>query len=162
MNKFSERLRWLRMEHTGLTYKAFADRIDSSPGYISDLEKEYKTNPSPELIERISREFTVRREWLENNEGSPFPDLESGGLKPHIPAYLLSEGPIPPQQWEQYKQFATEVFAIFLEKASTDELIDVQKKVIERGPSDPRLKTLLLEILHEKIKSRINAEREKR
>ena len=57
------------VKESGLTKTAFAKRINISQPYLSQLCGGGYT-PSDRTIADISREFHVRREWLETGEGS--------------------------------------------------------------------------------------------
>jgi len=70
--KFPERLRWLRTEHLKVTFKSLANMANTSPGYLSDLEKGVKTNPSRSLLENLCNAAGVRFGWLSSGEGVPF------------------------------------------------------------------------------------------
>lgn len=64
------------VKESGLTKTAFAKRINISQPYLSQLCGGGYT-PSDRTIADISREFHVRREWLETGEGPmklPEPD----------------------------------------------------------------------------------------
>lgn len=50
----------------------FARRIEVTPAYISKLKNEPERVPSDLVIERICREFSVDRTWLETGTGEPF------------------------------------------------------------------------------------------
>ena len=66
------------VKESGLTKTAFAKRINISQPYLSQLCGGGYT-PSDRTIADISREFHVRREWLENGEEPmrhPAPDPE--------------------------------------------------------------------------------------
>lgn len=56
------------VKESGLTKTAFAKRINISQPYLSQLCGGGYT-PSDRTIADISREFHVRREWLETGEG---------------------------------------------------------------------------------------------
>lgn len=66
---FGSRLRRIRKEVAELSLKAFGQRINKKIGYLSELENDIKTNPGPEMLEKICTEFRVSREWLENGVG---------------------------------------------------------------------------------------------
>lgn len=64
------------VKESGLTKTAFAKRINISQPYLSQLCGGGYT-PSDRTIADISREFHVRREWLETGEGPmKFPELD--------------------------------------------------------------------------------------
>jgi transcriptional regulator with XRE-family HTH domain len=73
-NTFASRLRWLRERHLGVGLVEFADKVNSSKGYISDLERAVKKNPSTEFIEKVCNAAGVSQSWLENGLGEPFPN----------------------------------------------------------------------------------------
>ena len=50
----------------------FARKIEVTPAYISKLKNEPIRVPSDLVIERICREFSVNRIWLETGAGEPF------------------------------------------------------------------------------------------
>lgn len=80
------------VKESGLTKTAFAKRINISQPYLSQLCGGGYT-PSDRTIADISREFHVRREWLETGEGpmklpETDPDME-------IVNDLLSDTPSP-------------------------------------------------------------------
>ena len=51
-----------------LRKNAFGDRIDVSPGYISDIESGLK-NPSKRLLRVIASEFDISYDWLLTGQG---------------------------------------------------------------------------------------------
>lgn len=70
--KFSDRLRRLREKELNRTLSDFAAAIRVSKGYVSDLERGVKLNPSKEFVEKVCNAYGVSREWLENGVGEPF------------------------------------------------------------------------------------------
>jgi transcriptional regulator with XRE-family HTH domain len=60
---FAERIRLLR-NRAKLKQKEMALRLAIAPPYLSELESGKKTNPSPEVIQRICSEFSVTPSWL--------------------------------------------------------------------------------------------------
>lgn len=89
---FAERLKWLRTEHLDLTLKEFAERAQSSPGYIHELESSKKQNPSREFAERICSVFMVKRAWLITGAGEPFPkEGEVLGVGPIVSAVGMTQ-----------------------------------------------------------------------
>ena len=58
----------LLRQRLGLSQKAFGERIGRSAGYINRVENG-KSDPSSDLLERISAVFGVSRLWIETGEG---------------------------------------------------------------------------------------------
>ncbi len=80
------------VKDSGLTKTAFAKRINISQPYLSQLCGGGYT-PSDRTIADISREFHVRREWLETGEGPmKLPEADPGM---EIVNDLLSDTPSP-------------------------------------------------------------------
>ena len=98
------------VKESGLTKTAFAKRINISQPYLSQLCGGGYT-PSDRTIADISREFHVRREWLETGEGpmklpEPEEDLDyinilvaqsNNPMKDLIRAILVAFDRAPPQ-----------------------------------------------------------------
>ena len=66
----SERISYI-VENSGLTKTAFAEKINLSQPYVSNLCTGAKA-PSDRTITDICREFDVRESWLRTGEGEPF------------------------------------------------------------------------------------------
>ena len=65
------RIKQLR-ERKNLTLQGFAEKIGSSHGYISRLERGIEKNPSVTLIIAICTVFGINQEWLEHGKGNMF------------------------------------------------------------------------------------------
>lgn len=70
MNTISERISEV-VKKSALTKTAFAEKINVSQGFISQLCSGFST-PSDRTISDICREFGVDEVWLRTGEGEPF------------------------------------------------------------------------------------------
>lgn len=63
-------------QHTKMTQTAFADKIGISRTALQKLQSG-ENNPSEQTIRAICREFSIRRQWLEEGIGDMFvPEAE--------------------------------------------------------------------------------------
>lgn len=69
METINERIAWC-VKDSGLTKTAFAERINVSQQFVSNLCLS-KTNPSDRTIADICREFNISELWLRTGEGEP-------------------------------------------------------------------------------------------
>lgn len=141
--KFSDRLHWLRNVSLRLSFPAFAALTGLPKGYLHELERGKKTNPSSDFLERISMKTGVSREWLENGEGEPFP-----GGKPALPREslmrILSDKPM---------NFELALKAL-LAGADEKQLVALAKEHLSLEPPDIQHLDLVLCILEE-LRARI-------
>ena len=68
--ELGERVKAIR-EHYGLSQTQLAQKINKTPGFISDIETG-KSGVSEETISALSRAFGVNKEWLLTGEGDMF------------------------------------------------------------------------------------------
>ena len=73
MNSISDRISWC-VKESGLTKTAFADRINVTQQYVSNLCLGKKI-PSDRTIADICREFNVNENWLRTGQGDPYIQL---------------------------------------------------------------------------------------
>ena len=73
MNSISDRISWC-VKESGLTKTAFADRINVTQQYVSNLCLGKKI-PSDRTIADICREFDVNEDWLRTGQGDPYVQL---------------------------------------------------------------------------------------
>lgn len=73
MNSISDRISWC-VKESGLTKTAFADRINVTQQYVSNLCLGKKI-PSDRTIADICREFNVNENWLRTGRGDPYIQL---------------------------------------------------------------------------------------
>ena len=73
MQNIGNRISWV-VQDSGLTKTAFADRLNVSQAFISQLCSGAKT-PSDRTIADICREFRVSEQWLRTGQGEPRPAL---------------------------------------------------------------------------------------
>lgn len=71
MQTIAERVIYL-VKATSGNMSEFARKIEVTPAYISKLKNEPDRVPSDLVIERICREYSVDRIWLETGIGEPF------------------------------------------------------------------------------------------
>lgn len=64
--------RFIQSQH--LNQAQFAERIQCSPGFISDVVRGNK-KPGADILERIHAEFHVSLNWLICGKGDPLPDI---------------------------------------------------------------------------------------
>lgn len=70
MNSISDRISWC-VKESGLTKTAFADKINVTQQYVSNLCLGKKI-PSDRTIADICREFNVNEDWLRTGQGDPY------------------------------------------------------------------------------------------
>ena len=70
MTDLSQRIGFI-IEAKGMTKTAFAERLNVSQAFVSQLCSGAK-QPSDRTISDICREFDVREEWLKTGDGEPF------------------------------------------------------------------------------------------
>lgn len=70
MTDLSQRIGFI-IEAKGMTKTAFAERLNVSQAFVSQLCSGTK-QPSDRTISDICREFDVREEWLKTGDGEPF------------------------------------------------------------------------------------------
>lgn len=73
MNSISDRISWC-VKESGLTKTAFADKINVTQQYVSNLCLGKKI-PSDRTIADICREYDVNEEWLRTGRGDPYIQL---------------------------------------------------------------------------------------
>ena len=73
MQDIGGRISWV-VQDSGLTKTAFADRLNVSQAFVSQLCSGVKT-PSDCTIADICREFKVSEQWLRTGQGEPKPAL---------------------------------------------------------------------------------------
>lgn len=73
MNSISDRISWC-VKESGLTKTAFADRINVTQQYVSNLCLGKKI-PSARTIADICREYDVNEDWLRTGRGDPYIQL---------------------------------------------------------------------------------------
>ncbi len=73
MDEFNKRISYL-IEQLGIKKTAFAERINVSQPYVSQLCSG-ASNPSDRTIVDICREFNVNEEWLRTGQGEMFKPL---------------------------------------------------------------------------------------
>lgn len=73
MNSISDRISWC-VKESGLTKTAFADRINVTQQYVSNLCLGKKI-PSDRTIADICREYDVNEDWLRTGRGDPYIQL---------------------------------------------------------------------------------------
>lgn len=73
MNSISDRISWC-VKESGLTKTAFADKINVTQQYVSNLCLGKKI-PSDRTIADICREFNVNEDWLRTGRGDPYIQL---------------------------------------------------------------------------------------
>ena len=73
MQDIGDRISWV-VQDSGLTKTAFADRLNVSQAFVSQLCSGVKT-PSDRTIADICREFKVSEQWLRTGQGEPKPAL---------------------------------------------------------------------------------------
>ena len=64
----NERIKAVR-KNSGLSQTAFAERLGTTRGVITNLEGE-KTEPNEPFLRLICKEFNVSEEWLRTGEGN--------------------------------------------------------------------------------------------
>lgn len=65
------------MVDEGLTQPAFADALDLSQGYISEVKNE-KKSPSKQFINNVSHTFGVNKSWITGGVGPKYLESEPG------------------------------------------------------------------------------------
>ena len=73
MNSISDRISWC-VKESGLTKTAFADKINVTQQYVSNLCLGKKI-PSDRTIADICREYDVNEDWLRTGRGDPYIQL---------------------------------------------------------------------------------------
>ena len=73
MQTIYDRISWV-VQDSGLTKTAFAERINVTQQYVSNLCLG-KNMPSDRTIADICREFKISEQWLRTGEGDPKPVL---------------------------------------------------------------------------------------
>ena len=73
MNSISDRISWC-VKESGLTKTAFADKINVTQQYVSNLCLGKKI-PSDRTIADICREYDVNEDWLRTGQGDPYIQL---------------------------------------------------------------------------------------
>ena len=119
----------LVLENSGLKKVQFAEKLNVSQAYISQLCSGTRT-PSDRTIVDICREFNVRREWLETGEGpmklpEPEEDLDyinilvaqsSNPMKDLVRAILVAFDRATPQGKQAILDYIQQVKAELKEK----------------------------------------------
>ena len=91
MTTLSERISHL-VKTTGLTKTAFAERINVSQQFVSNICSGNKT-PSDRTIADICREFRVEERWLRTGEGEMFVQSSRAQLIGAFLGDVLAEAP---------------------------------------------------------------------
>lgn len=131
MDAINERVAQI-VKNSGLTKTSFAEKINVSQGFVSQLCSGLST-PSDRTISDICREFNVNEDWLRTGEGEPYRQFSR---KDAIAAYLgkISGGKVSPleetliefmsltsvEEWEELSKILKRFANSFADKKKED------------------------------------------
>lgn len=123
MNELSKRISTL-IESLGLKKTAFADKINVSQAFVSQLCAGTK-QPSDRTIADICREFNVNEEWLRTGQGEMFKPLSRSEVIAGFAGELLKT------EEDSFKRRLIELLAE-LDESEWEMLEQLAKKLTEK------------------------------
>ena len=109
----------------------FARKIEVTPAYISKLKNEPTRVPSDLVIERICREFSVNRAWLETGSGDPFQEVSRSEYLAEVFGGILAGHKSEKNAFiEAVAQLPDELFPVFVK--SWIEAAERMKETLEQ------------------------------